>query len=75
MFLYRQVLNIEPGHYGALSAHTFDHSFVTHLLESGVSIHTVQALLGHNSIETTQVYLHVMRKPGKGLHSPEDMLE
>ena len=58
-----------------VSAHTFRHSFATHLLESGASIHTVQALLGHKSIETTKVYLHVMRKPGQGLQSPEDMLE
>ncbi len=56
-----------------VSAHAFRHSFATHLLESGVSIHTVQQLLGHASIETTKIYLHVMRKPGAGLVSPEDL--
>ena len=58
-----------------VSAHTFRHSFATHLLESGTPIQTVQDLLGHSSIETTKIYLHVMRKPGMGLLSPEDMLD
>ena len=57
-----------------VSAHVFRHSFATHLLESGTSIHTVQDLLGHASIETTKIYLHVMRKPGSGLESPLNAL-
>lgn len=57
-----------------VTSHTFRHSFATHLLESGVDIRTVQDLLGHKQIETTQVYLHVMQKPGVGVVSPLDSL-
>jgi integron integrase len=55
-----------------VSAHTLRHSFATHLLENGVDIRTVQDLMGHSSVETTQGYLHVMQKPGLGVRSPLD---
>ena len=62
----------QAGIHKPVGPHTLRHSFATRLLEKGNDIRTVQELLGHKDVRTTQIYTHVLKQNAWAVQSPAD---
>jgi integron integrase len=69
---YIRVAVIKTGVQKPVKAHTFRHSFATRLLQKGYDIRTIQKLLGHEDVTTTEIYTHVLNRGAMGVISPMD---
>lgn len=63
----------DVGIYKHAGCHTFRHSFATSLLQQGYDIRTIQKLLGHSNVETTEIYTHVIGQGANAVKSPLDL--
>ena len=68
---YKKAVN-EAGIRKYVTLHTLRHSFATQLLQAGTDIRTVQELLGHKSLKTTEIYTHVLNTNKRAVKSPLD---
>ena len=70
----RIAVNSAGINYKRVNCHTFRHSFATAMIASGVDIRSVQEMLGHNDVKTTQIYTHVLGEHFAGTRSPVDQV-
>ena len=69
---YIRIAVTKTGIQKPVKAHTFRHSFATRLLQNGYDIRTIQKLLGHEDVTTTEIYTHVLGRGAMGVISPVD---
>ncbi|MFM9964417.1 MAG: tyrosine-type recombinase/integrase, partial [Planctomycetaceae bacterium] len=72
--LAEAVRSAQPPIFKRVTSHTLRHSFATHMMNNRVPLREIQEVMGHSSIETTQIYLHVEQNSSASNQSPLDTL-